>query len=725
MAAAFAGVAAQAPADDLMTTTRSPAPVNVSAASTRFRESLRTARIDNWAVQRADGKVWALGARAGEVLNVNVGGTYAPTCAMRLATLPVAGKKDGVKVVIDPKSDTGPEGFAVTWTGSNYESQSVDNTHTDTTTKDIEGWLEICLKTGIGPSSPMGSIQLTIDACVKASAGRHWSDSEAHSNNKGEDGKQQIALTNGLRSTFAPFPEYPVGALLLVETGAVLPDDGSPPPVPNQAEFPTKVHVLTRQTSIVFEKPTVAYLVVNDARIDGYCPAPDATRELTVTTTLLEPVGNRAAQLGKGMAKAIGTLDAETGSILATGRFLPEDRTWLRSKATVDLQAACGGCNLAQFPAAFMGFFDAWVNLRVSRIERLVEIESIERRMRAIELELRGLADQSVRYEGMGSVLQLLPEWALDGLAGNQLRPRIHDLLEDMNVRVYPVLKLRYPSLLSIMEGELAPYVDKLTSVDWAAGIDVHAALAKNTMKAFDGLWTDYIQDSSSTETEVVAIAFYNPAYKLPPEPAPDNYVPPPDTLPPFSQSSVRRADETRSLAVWQAINRGVIDPASPLSDITRVPFTVQLKDLYAKQVVNNTLRCEQATPVIKTMSLVLEKKDGSPAWNANPASTSTSLGSEQLFPNAVGVEHYQVVGEGLKKAAVRVLIGAVGQTVKTFKDFGLDTHASEGLSPFSNFTMNLDGLQSKLADTKELILVFQVEVQTVDGPMTWIPGCK
>jgi hypothetical protein len=700
-------------------------PFPIAAQKARFRDSAGQT-LDELVVLNDDGSALAHAADPGDLVTFQIDGQWQPTCTIGEPGLRLLPDKDSTAVTVPADARTGPEGYMITWDGSSFKASNTSSSAS--TSIYADGSVSASMCAGLKAGSKIDFIgfyeaYISLEACVRASAGLHVSSDHGSSEQDGNDVRGSAAYQRGVRLPKTPFPDQPAGALLLVQR--LREASGGQP-----AGAVVDVRVLAPQSQVPISAKVNLYFVVNDAACGSSSGA------LGVTLRHLVPNAASYVKLGPAMEAAMATLHAQGAGYIAQGRLLVEDRAVLRGVAYDALRAACPTCTLETYPAAVSGFFENRVSREVARIEREVEINRILRERQGLALQLAALADRSKRLEGIRGLTELLPEWALDDMNTNHLRIDIGRALELVNGRIYPVLQIRYAGLLAQIRTQLRPRLDALTGADWAATEDRRGQLALDVVTAFRDAFKLGVDGAKNTEVRDIAVSFWNPAYALPDD-AGDDDGPggAADTLPPIDETHVYRVDEARARTVWS-----LIASASATARAT-VPFRVDLEDLLHKPSVVNTLACSQGLPVIKGMALYMmtQNRDGAAAYNQNLHQLPAIVNPELTFPNAHGAERYrlkiaadptQANANDWAVSTVRLLMGKFGDTMTVFPPL-VNTSPEqykgfEGLSPFTTFYLDVNGENlAVMRQARELVLVFRVEIQTVTPEMDWIPSCS
>jgi hypothetical protein len=237
---------------------------SIAARDARFEIDTPPSEISRYSVNSSNQNTAVkFDLKKGDLVSVEITGQYSPTCALAKEYNNIHG--------LDT-ARTGPEGFSISESDRRLKVESsstsvVDRdtaTHTNQHTKHLEG----CGSSTVGHSVSvtggfMGSgvgyskswSHSTPEDCTNAiTSNAHSTDhSDARTHSSSAELAQHASFEKGLRSSFAPFPSIPVGALVAVErdpvTGRII-----------------RKHVLHRLSTFSAVSDGELYLVVNDCR---------------------------------------------------------------------------------------------------------------------------------------------------------------------------------------------------------------------------------------------------------------------------------------------------------------------------------------------------------------------------------------------------------------------------------------------------------------------------
>ncbi|SEK79688.1 hypothetical protein SAMN05444354_102369 [Stigmatella aurantiaca] len=682
-----------------------PQLLSLSAANARFVSSSSSGGdLNNFAVQK-NGAVWKLETHAGDMVNVTVSGQWTPSCALSTAqffnpsTAQYSPLSQGAPL-------TGPEGYLVSYQNNSFSAQAYSHTEHSSSSNSDRACAGLKAEFTIGGEFAKMALGASMSAYASAEA---CMSSETGSRDASEqtntwEQRASAAYSTGVRVPNTPFPRFPAGSLLLVE----MEKQGT-----NVAAI-RDVHVVQASSNTFLigamkglpqgaPDPGVdVYLVVNDT---ASC-TPDASHALSVSVQHLVPLGAAAVQASKAMAQTLTDLRGSTELLVAQGRVLPHELIAKQEAAMAQLHLACAQCDLEQFPPSMMALYNAFLSKELAQMERRVEIRSVERALTLALLEMQGLANDLESTSEIGRMLRLVPAWSLRNLDGEQLRTSAQGLSTLVTDYLYPVIDLRYPSLLATLQTE--PKLTQLVTADWT---DSYVNLANTALDAVNS-----IQTGLST----ARLGLQNPSLVMMglsfPRPGRD-----------VSQSLWRKASGERSAAVWGGLLSG--DPSQPLR------FTLQItpEDLYSVDGASTgTIQCSEATPILRRLVLFWARSGSSSTpnsyYNDQYLRSATQLSPHQVFPTHDGFKTYYMEKSQWLTGQSRMLFGLTSEVFSFVQSKELSlpeaqqTSTGEGLSPFSTMTFDVTGLRNQIVNplnaADELIVFMLVDRIPASAPL-------
>ncbi|WP_426750919.1 seawater-induced protein 61-2 [Myxococcus sp. Y35] len=661
---------------------------------------------------------WMMATEAGDFLTLAVTGQWSPTCAISQGTHRLPGDPNTTRPIRVTRTEqgpngpqtvpvlTGPEGFLVNLQNSNFQAISKQSVKEDGTYRTFDQTSSTCAGMEASYGSPSivdvwgASFRAYVktEACLKWDWGERSSSTEIDNNANGSESRSVAAFTTGLRAANTPFPQLPAGSLLLLEVER--------PPDSTQAlrSHIRNIHLVQApHTSIAIDRASDLYLVVNDKTGCG----PTATGSLTVNISHSRPLAASIQQLGRAMAAVREDLRSKFPDYLRQGRLHPQDLSALRSQAFARLAAECN-CDVndpSKIPTTFNGLFSAWLEHDLSILQRQVEILAVRREQDILALELRALRDELASAQEESRWVRMLPLWNLRNLDGSQLDSTTREVVAGLNQYLYPIIHLRYPSVITAIANDSTARsrLMHLVDMDWMAPALDRAESILDVEFDIRDKFASARAAANHLTPKFVALSFPRPGA-------------PADT--PY-----RKVSDSRSAQMWNhLLTTGI------------APFTVLPEDFYSASGGHAQLLCFESSPIIRAMGLFarVHGSDGNALSGALATRALTQFGSQLAFPTLAGLETYQQDNAEWHFGGLPVNYGGPFDALSEFDTRVLPDRAGNGLSPFTQFDVDGTALfepiqpgEGPLIDTvSEFVLVFQVEPRQLTQPMTWLRTC-
>jgi hypothetical protein len=652
---------------------------------------------------------WKVPALKGDILNINITGSWSPTCALHTTQFINPFTNAPGTITVPAGAPTGPEGYLVTLSQNTYSASSNSSVHQNESYSNSATTTSFCGGASAGFSFRVPIIGISLGASAQASYcrshdfGTRVGDSTTAGLSSGSESRMSAAFTTGVRLPNTPFPLFPAGSLLLLEVKKDIRQ-------PSRNDV-VDVHVLQAPySSIPIGADSDVYLVVNDI-VDPSCGTADS-RQLALTINQLRPFGSLAVSLGNGMAKALSDLHAQQSLLIEQGRVGPQQMQLLRDQAFQDLaDANCKPpnsppCPLAGYPAEVLKFFETWVDKELATVERKVDVKSLERQIVLLDLQHQALSDDLTNAQDQARLLRLLPDWTLKDLDTQLLQSNTQALLQLMIADLYPIVDLKQPGTLPLLD---APTLNQLLgnppTTDWTGGLDAWTTATINASNNIVARLRDSLANSPPQNDLIVALGFPNP-------------VNPPQA------GQWQRVTPERASALWSAIAA-----KQPFATISVEP--TDLFDIV--RGASNVLFCNDSVPVITAMAVYMVRPGLTDAFPGRfvPMAIDNNLN----FPDTAQLKNYRLDNADWLSQQIAVLAGeaedSLGGSVGLQTRFAALTADSatplyrvgNGLSPFTRFDVHLDGITTSPfggpapADSAtELVLAFRVLARNVAG---------
>jgi hypothetical protein len=641
--------------------------------------------------------------KKGEMLQISVGSQqWAPTCALSTYTWP--NNAFGGKITVDATSMTGPEGFQLTNTGSSYRADSHSKTSSNDNysplgdgDKSVTG----CINSKFGVSYSViavAELTVTASACMSGTWGGKHNEVDSTGSSDGDEFRSAATFASGIRVPTTPFPDFPAGSLLLV---AVSKDNLLLPA--------SRVQVLrTGNSAFVAPEDSDVYLVVNDKSGCGTVGANQGG--LDVTVTQVTPLSNIAKPLGETLGKELAGLRASTPTYVNTRTFTPDNRASLASAALDDLHAALPQ---AVIPPDLLSLYTSRVDYELSRISRAVEVSNLKRSQITLNLQIQELGNELMNAKDQSRLLELVPAWTLRNLDGDQLRAKVEWLAQLMSANIYPIIKVRYPRLLTLTgplftSGKLIPELDNLVNVDWRAELYDQATLVSQAATALSRVYTNEVNHGAAIYTTPLVISIPRQSeVKICNDPA----------TAAFCQLSVyHQVDPIMAQKMWDDIDAG-----------REAAFTIGPEDAYSANGGPSVLDCSaQMSPIAQGMQLFFNVGATQASYTGNYTAPFKVVG-DLLFETEEGALRMSLNNDDWLRDPAHLLFDQAANVGKDVDDLlrspSIHAGTAEGLSPFTAFKLNMsyfhdstNAADPKLTDLKELLVVFEIEYRDGNG---------
>ncbi len=664
-----------------------------------------------------------LAVSKGQILSVDTSGKWAPTCALRgiqsaLGPWAPPGTDPTIAKNIDTSSNTGPEGYMVEITNGQYKATSHVQASDHKSSADLTTSESMCagVKAEAGFDAVVVDVKSYVDTswCIQGHQVDTESTSLTNSNSDVADTRTSGQFVHGLRVPGTPFPDLPVGSMVLVLV------DGSGHIVGEHV-------VLGPRISIVAPADSTAYIVINDVAGCTDSSGLGVSTKLSVAATGSSVV----ASLLPTMVQITNEIAAQGDAIKAQGKLLPTQAVALKSQALTELSQAAG-TSFNQFPPQVVDFFNAWIDHELVLIEEQADMYDAQRNLAAAQLELRGIWDDFNMNADQARFAQLIPAISVRNLDTELLRNQVRDLVHTLSFDLYPLVQIRHPALFTSIQSDttLRGYLDTLVNAQWDMAIDT---LAQNVVNASNQIASKINQIDATDPgitTQIVVVDFQKP-----------------DVDPGTSTQQWAVADSARAQLAWE----------TALAPGHQAVMDIRPQDIYALHAGIGRLNCQgQVMPVIRNIAVALGS-NGSAASGWNPGQVEpwtkanigvafapawSSLGQSFAFGN--GLVPYEL--ENPDWAALTVPVFAVSAAYEpnvafvyngAFPDnVSSPMRRGVGLSPFARFTVDLTSYQAidgttaygdTLSTATDLYAVMRVEVrQSASGNnLGWVPSCN
>ncbi|MGN6111282.1 MAG: FG-GAP-like repeat-containing protein [Kofleriaceae bacterium] len=623
--------------------------------------------------------------KAGDMLLVQTSGSWTPTCS--ISTKNWLYDENGHATPTDVSNAvTGPEGYTLSVSGSDVKASSSSSSRGTTLSAGVS--FTLCAGTGIVGDVYGFSAQLCVHTGVTSSNTTSWS------NSVGTESRNTAAFATGLRLGDTPFPEAPVGSLLVVLVD----------PATQKVRDVQVVH--SGGTNILIEGDSTAYFVTNDKQ----CDTAATSNQLSVSYRRARSTTAVAEKGLFAMAQVLDLMRQKQEALAAQGTMLPNQATLIRQQAAQLLQARLGEIGATELPAPLASLFDAFVTHEIVATERRIEIGAVLRSLDLDLIEMRMIDDELTAGAARARLQHLLPRWLLRDLDHDHLRRNLVDLLSLSRDYLRPILELWYPTAL-----EGVPEVNALLNADVGTSLVSLAGAGKTFVNALLDRYAGAKLGSKpdAPVLPVVVVSFPRPGF------APSNY-------------SWRVADPARSRRVWDAIDNH-----------TFAHFEITPDDFYAHNGGDGVLSCDEVVPLIRTMMFYVVRPtagDDNDEQNKFKRTFQGYGGANQSYVTAEGPRLYQLAGPTPGAMSVwqsfnmPVRYGVSGAALTTFEATARQTRPV-GLSATGSFNIDFSILDTlpdagrlgadNPSPATEVFLLLEIDSAANGTRPTWVSRCR
>lgn len=660
----------------------------VSIDARNARQSTPSTRVSDVAAQPG-GSTWKHRIPKGSLAVIHTTGEWSPTCALRKSRVfDPSGSGNSAPIDVTT-AQVGPEGYLLQWQGSSYATKAnrtsssvADHRSTSASGKACAGAkASVTTPKVVTLWSPLDiEVYASVEGCISADTGRTITDSTDAESADGNESRRSMAFSSGLRVEGTPFPGFPAGALLAIRTAAGSDD------LTTSAVYVVRGPV----TEITVDVDSDLYFAVNDAQ------CADSSGSISVTIDESQLVGAMAESVGATMSTVLSGLRDSATRILHQGRILPNELAVLREDALQVLRQKVN--NADALPPVLRGMFETWLDVELLKIQRQVEIVTIERSMALIKSDVESNHAALALNDGKQRLIEEMTRASIDNIDSARLTPDVERVGDLLSGYIYPALELRYPSVLDEMlrDRKIADKFTGLVSLDFMQPVSALGRAALDIADEFKQKWdAQKLADVGNANVGTGAVVSF---------PRPGAAI----------TSQWAKADPTRSARVWNAI----LDPAQ-----ARVTLEIRAEDLYGAHGGASKLQCTEASPIIRSMGVYVgidsqgvgDSRNGQ-GWRA-PAEVDGAL----LFTTALGPKNYLLANGDWLSQQMPFLFGVSSNAASIFESLGRKFLVGNGLSPFTKYELDLtelrSGLTSTLTDATEIILAFEIERQPIASP--------
>jgi hypothetical protein len=540
--------------------------------------------------------------------------------------------------------------------------------------------------------------------------GKESASEKATLSSNSDENRRLDAFEVEVKSQFTPFPNLPMGSLLLVQL---------PKGVHELSEL-ISVQVGRRNMVIPVDQDSDYYWVVNDCTDPGRTSTHE--QSLSVQYSKQVSMDRLAADFVRHLSKATEIMREKSAVYLRSGDV---SSTQLKELETlVRAELAKVGMDVEELHL-LKDLYDSWIANELAQLELRVKIlqtrrkmSPIKRRIVQLEADLRSAVDAT-------NISKLSKFWAIDNFDLTSLNLELNYAMKTIRDRVLPVIKVRYPNVVPLIQKELSDLVLSLkmqnSVLEVARKFELLVISLNNILKA-------EISDINVVE-ETLVIRFPRAGLGDLEE-----------VWGPNASQQVPLASPAASQEVWAALEASA-KGAFGLSREEKVQHAIKSvavldisrTDLYsadgpwdAERFVRRPpcegfLDCKAAAPIVESMAIYFKVNDSFQetvdSFGAD-RKVKVKLASKAIFPNEgeSREDRFQVAGSW-GEFTVPVFLGTRPSPLRSFRALMLhESKRGQGISPFGQFQIDFRDFQFDQGDLAEILpeitdimLVFKV----------------
>jgi len=572
-------------------------------------------------------------------------------------------------------------------------------------------------------------------SCYGGSHGSSKTTTNTNSSSERSEQRTGSSFAQGLRLGNTPFPEAPVGSLVLVKVSQT-----------NGKIY--DVSVIGRDSTFIMEEDTWLYVVGNDCLPNQSDSSLD-TNKMYVKMGKYVPFDMEAKSATEALLKAVEIIRDRSEKLLKMGSFGSLEYATL--EAEVRSNVATNGYDVSKYPV-LNDMFTFWIKHELAQLERKVRVIQLERKLDLQSIEINRMINNISDLEtSQDNLHKLLVHWSLHNLDQNRLGVALGEYLEFVEGNFLTALKFRYPTILREVNG-----YDEFQELK---GITLNSSLS-NISKTFTDLMEKVktktglydIEETDNFKTVILSVP--NPFYKgnltngIPTNSYYDRNCMNDSVNDAGDGNFVEKSTECKETSFPVVDQTTATDIWSRLNDKNGEHFTVEIKpeDIYgkAKIAMKGSLGCEFLSPVIMHSALYFIDPHGQESQGLN----ATVKKIEDLnFPNADVNEPYILNNKLYDHYEIPVYFGLKdgpdGADViynDVFKRgmYAMQTDTGQGRALFSTFTIStqegaiqsdsgiIGTTRTPINDIPEMLLMFTVWTQKDKNGKTikWLKNC-
>lgn len=396
-------------------------------------------------------------ASEGDVLTVDVNGLWAPDCALNMDHAYFEDVTGQQAYDIPSPALISSEGYIIAQSSGTYDAVG------SSTTSQTEARLDACAGIGIGGNGTPLFAQ--VKGCLAWT--KSWSDTESD----GARLDSSISTQRGYRiNEGVPFPEAPVGSLLLVGVSPPSPSSSIPR---NRSHVRSVAVVRGPRFTVTIPERLNYYLVINDQshsfggspvsseslRKEGLPPgarhhepcsgrAP-SLETLKVRAILSEPVEGLVEKMSNNMIAVLEEISQTREGVLHAGSLFSTTLDSIRANAFNRFYQSSSSPNMylgnfSDVPEAVRVLFDSWIAAELDALQVELAMSHKRRRLRELErLIFRVMEDVEDNEELRGTYISNISTSLQQRIQGNALGTEVDIIKTFIFEYMLPLMSVR------------------------------------------------------------------------------------------------------------------------------------------------------------------------------------------------------------------------------------------------------------------------------------------
>jgi hypothetical protein len=678
----------------------------VSGSDAKYKVNEKVEKLDGIAVKNSLGP---LAVNKGDLVTFSVSGRWKPNCALERTEF-----KKGREAFI------GPEGYTVVHSNSNATGSGTHLSYSDRYAVSLEQGASTSLAITAQAGSPLQGL-IGIGLSLAATSETHQREStsfgkskdDVHSETTSNEMRNSASFEEGIRLPSTPFPNFPAGALLLVQV----------PVGKNRLSDLIDIQVVRPFTKKIVYQDSELHFVVND------CQGSD-TSALVIEILQERPLEIEAKTLTKAMISATTLIEEKAVDYLKRGDISPLEMEALRAEVITKLVTQGLDNNQVELlNKIFLGS----VTTELVQLENRVRIVQLEKNIILGEMEAQKLRDSLTLLKGREELSELEQIWATDNLDITGLGEELIRVGEFLRTQLIPVLKVRFPgALASVSENN---HLRALAT----ASLDSNVTnLAKEMSPFLAELDAKFELDVNKNQPNdlYVMLSFPRTVWNDDPKLTYDEII---------SNTEAPYVSPLLALQPWDALVRALPAAGRKSREELELPYTglfqVNPVDLYVGTAMgkvfanSNGLPLNAVAPTVTGMGIYFEVNPQGNSellkeLNRNPFTTAAEIISENQFPMEHASERIALVPD-LARFEIPIFFGS-GNSPRTWvpEELLKSRTQRKGLSPFATYAINFGNrlmerkdVKSIAKDIKEIVLLFTLTYRnsSARGGIPWL----